>query len=271
MKSEIYQHWQLPADPWDRHQHTADSTRIGTAVSATIRAGGLAEIVGPRGAGKTHAVWRALLESGQTVICPERLDRERLHIGDIQRAIIGALTDERPRHSAEDRAGQIRRLLMQNRGQAVLLIDDAHLLHHQTLRALKRLRELGAQGSRRALIAIVLVGQKPVTSQASEVALRTQTMTLAGLTRKEREAALVATIGSVAGDGAIEQLATSEGAGNWLQLERLVDDALALGMSRGDKRITAATLAGGDNCTAEAPAPGAVASKLAGRRARRAA
>ena len=272
MKSIIYHHFGLPADPWERHQKTADAHRIGLAVQSAFKGGALVEIVGQRGSGKTHAAWQALTALDATVIEPLRLDKENLHIGDIQRAIIETLGDETPRHSAEARAGQVRRLLVAAGNQgAVLLIDESHCLHHQTLRALKRLRELGARGKRKSLLPIILLGQRAATASAAEVALRTHTLTLAGLTRAEAEAAIKATLGAAVESAAAKAIAASPAAGNWLELERACDDALTIAMADGETRLTAATVRkvlGADPgaepaaATGTAPAPGQVAEAL---------
>ena len=270
MKTLTYQHFGLVADPWERHQGTADAHRIGLVVQAALQGGALVEIVGERGSGKTHATWQALAAVETTVIEPLRLDKENLHIGDIQRAIIETLGDETPRHSAEARAGQVRRLLLAAQGHGtVLVIDESHCLHHQTLRALKRLRELGARGKRKSLLAIVLIGQRAATTSAAEVALRTHTLTLTGLTRSEAETAVKATLGAAVEAAAAKAIAASPAARNWLELERACDDCLTAAMYAGETRLTAATVRtviGGERgavpAQTEAPAPGSVAAAL---------
>lgn len=265
-RSQCYRHFGLATDPWPAHTDTADTRRIGLAITDTLAGGGLLSIAGPRGTGKTHAVWQAL--SGRTVIEPLRLDRERLHIGDIQRAIVTALSDESPRHSGEARAGQVRRLIRTTKPRPLLLIDEAHHLHHTTLRALKRLRELGARGRRQALLPVILVGQADPSARIAELALRADAVTLTGLSRAEAEAALGAVLGKVAEADAITALAASRGAGNWLELHRAVEVALAAARADGKRRLGKAhitrTLGEGQGKAGQtaAPAAGRVAALL---------
>ena len=269
MKALIYEHFSLVADPWARHQKTGDAHKIAFAIRGALSGGSLLEIVGERGSGKTHSTWRALSGTSAAIVEPLRLDKENLHIGDIQRAIIDTLGDEVPRHSPEARAGQVRRLLVAGQSAGiVLVIDEAHCLHHQTLRALKRLRELGARGQRKALLAIVLVGQRAATASAAEVALRTHTLTLTGLTRSEAEEAIKATLGPVVEAAAAKEIASRPVARNWLELERACDECLAAALNAGEKRLTVATVRavlGGEQAAAtqaDAPAPGSVAAAL---------
>ena len=232
----------LPADPWaGLSMETADGARVRNVVDAAIASRALVSIVGPRGSGKTHAL-RAVLRRRDDValIEPLRLDRERLHIGDIATAVVRALSDERPRHGGEARSGQVRRLLgSASTGREIaLVIDDAHALHPATLRALKRLRELSWRG-RSPLLAVVLLGQTDRVGAIPEVGLRTSTVTLAGLTATEAEAALDACAGRALADGVAEGLAGSPRARTWLDLQRLLDDCLAEAIARGDSAVTA--------------------------------
>ncbi len=232
MRHLIYDHFGLPADPWAGHRETADSRRIQTVVAGALAGGDMVSIVGERGSGKTHAIWRAIHGVDCQVIEPMRLDRDKLHIGDIQTAIVTQLSDERPRHSAEARAGQTRRLL-KAASKPVLLIDDAHLLHHQTLRAIKRLRELGARGRRRALLPVILIGQHDPTARVAEVGLRTDTLSLAGLTPDEVASAVGDVLAALISRTANQRIAAHPAARNWLDLQAIIHDCLAAAMTRG--------------------------------------
>ena len=251
----------LPADPWGGlGMDTADAARVRSIIRAAIASRALVSIVGPRGIGKTHALRLALRgRDDVAVIEPLRLDRERLHIGDIATAVVRVLSDERPRHGGEARGGQVRRLLgTASAGREIALaIDDAHVLHPSTLRALKRLRELSWRG-RSPLLAVVLLGQADRASAIPEVGLRTSTVTLVGLTAAEAEAALDASAGRVLGAGVAARLAASARARTWLDLQRLVDDCLAEAIARGDGSVTPAA-AGAVLDTA--PAAGRVAAR----------
>ncbi|MXX62981.1 MAG: ATP-binding protein [Holophagales bacterium] len=230
----------LPADPWSRlHLETADDRRVAGTVAAAVEARLMVSIVGPRGAGKTHSARMALNTAGARVVEPLRLTRERLHMGDIEWAIVrGLMPDERPRRSGEARSHQVRRVLgrAQQSAPIVLLIDDAHTLHHQTLRALKRLRELDWLGVS-PLLGIVLLGQADRVGAIPEVGLRSDRVRLAGLTVDEAADALEDVLGTRIAPGAVNQLPHSDRARNWLDLIALVDDCLAEASARGEDRI----------------------------------
>ena len=268
LRAETYRHFGLGTDPWPDYQQTGDARRIQIAVDSALKTGGMVALTGARGAGKTYALWRAFSgHSDYAIIEPLRLDRENLHIGDIQRAIVAALSDETPRHSGEARAGQVRRLL-RGAPKAALVIDEAHLLHHQTVRALKRLRELGARGKRRALLPVVLIGQGNPAARIAEVRLRTEHLPLTGLTAKEAGAILRQTLPRIADSDAIQALAQAPAARNWLELQRLTDTCLARAAGEGQTRLGARevravlTPVPAEQAVSQAPAPGAIQAAL---------
>ena len=232
----------LPADPWGGAPalDTADAIRVGHLVRAAAEAGILVSIHGQRGAGKTRAVLGALGRINVQLVEPLRLDRERLHLGDIQGAIVRELSDgETPRHSGEARSGQTRRVLgaASLRGPVVLWIDDAHLLHSSTLKGLKRLLEVRWKG-RGPLLGIVLSGQADRTAAVPEVGLRSDRTECAGLTVAEAERAVRAALGQCIEPEAVRALCGRDAARNWLDLQALVDTCLAAAAARGEERIT---------------------------------
>lgn len=225
---------------WDFELRTQDMRRIFAAVGAAVTERGMLSISAPRGSGKTFGAWRALDASGAVVVEPIRLDRERLTMADVLTAIVRDLSDERPRHSAEARAGQARRLLRGAANPVALFIDDAHTLHHQTVRGLKRLRELGARGRRTGALAIVLAGQADAARNAPEVGLRTERLVLTGLARGEIVAALRH---ALRGDiEAAALIAEDPRAVNWLDLRELLRACRAAAEARGEDRITPAAV-----------------------------
>ena len=259
----------LAADPWARVDiPTFDGERVADLVSAAVEAQALASIIGPRGAGKTRAVRAALYGPGVQVVEPLRLDRERLHLGDIQDALVRDLSDETPKRSGEARSHQVRRVLgiTSQQRSVVLLLDDAHVLHPSTLRGLKRLRELTWLGSA-PLLGIVLIGQRDRAEAAPEVALRMDSMAMTGLTEGEAAAALDAALSKVLAPDARDLLAAHPRARNWLDLQRLADDALAEVAARGEDVITRAALQGlvggaRQDAPATAPDEDAIATRL---------
>ena len=253
MNIAIRHRFGLPLDAWARgNVETADASAAAAVVDAAAASRAMVLVVGPHGSGKTHAVRRALAAAGIAVVEVQRLDRERVHMGDVATALVQGLSDELPRHSAEVRAGQVRRLLGRAEGRPVLLVDDAHLLDHATLRGLKRLRELSWRG-RSPLLGIVLVGQSDRTATVPEVGLRTAVARFRGLTVTEAEAALRASCGDAIDADAAPVLAAAPEARNWLELQRLVDRALVEAAARGADRVTAAVAAAVAGKSGEAP------------------
>ena len=222
---------------------TADARRIATRIRGAVRTRGMLAIAGPRGSGKTRAVWQALDALDVEIVEPLRLDRARLHLGDLQAAMVRDLTGdtERPRHSAEARAGQVRRLLHAAARPVVLVIDEAHDLHHATIRGLKRLRELGAR--RRPVLTVLLVGQADATERVAEVGLRSDRVACTGLTAAEVRQALGAVLGDRVSPAAAKRIAAAPRSRNWLDLQALVDDCLAAARQLGADGIHVAAVA----------------------------
>ena len=248
---------------------TADYAHVLRTVQQAIMNQGMVSISGPRGSGKTRALRFALTKCGPLrLVEPLRLTRERLHLGDVERALVRDLSDESVRCSAEARSHQVRRVL----GEAardhtvVLLIDDAHVLHHHTLRGLKRLCELSWLG-RAPLLGVILAGQRERTAVIPEVGLRTDQLALAGLTAKESTAVLrdiarcrepVGEAEPLFGDGAMALIAGHPRARNWLDLRDLVDDCLAAARARQFRQVTAEVVRAALGPAAATP-PGATA------------
>ena len=238
MKIINRQHFGLPPNPWNNARPTADSTRVAALVAAAIQSQEFVSILGARGSGKTWAVRAALESHTVTVVEPLRLTRDKLHMGDIETALVRELSDESPRRSGEARSYQVKRILGEfSRTQpVVLVIDDAHVLHHQTLRALKRLREF-TWLNRSPLIGVVLIGQHDKTRGIDEVRLRSDQLWLEGLTTQEIASAMRGAAGKVFDSGAVQAIADSGQAANWLDLQAIVDACLAAAKARGLARI----------------------------------
>lgn len=240
----VRQHFGVAVDPWAEDLATADAIRAAALVRAAAQARLLVSIAGARGAGKTRAVRGALRGLGVQLVEPLRLDRERLHLGDLQAALVRELSDETLRRSGEARSGQTRRILgAAAAGRPVLLwIDDAHLLHPSTVRGLKRLRELTWRGAG-PLLGIVLTGQTDRTMGIPEVGLRSDRMTFAGLASDEARAAVERALGGLVDRAEAAALAASPRARNWLDLGALLDDCLVEAVARGEERVTGGCVA----------------------------
>ena len=265
MKILTRQHFKLPADPWAGWTcATADQTRVADLIKAAVAGDLFVSIIGPRGSGKTRAARHALANcgAGARVVEPLRLTRDKLHMGDIETALIVSLADESPRRSGEARSRQARRVLgtASRNKKIALFIDDAHVLHSQTLRALKRLRELSFAG-RAPLLSVILAAQRDKTASIPEVGLRSDALTLGGLAKVEVEEALRAAglLDSAMTQDAALLLAAAPAAGNWLDLRQLVDDCLFQALAAGARQVDA-----GHVRAALRAAPAATAAPVAG-------
>ena len=127
--------------------------------------GGLVAVSGKVGSGKT-TVLRVFGEKNRTeqrynIVEPKSMDTARLTIKDVQHAIVYSLSEQSPKRSQEALGWQVEKLL-KNRLQAgertVLIIDEAHRLHLNTIKALKNLWE--KREGMTSLVGIILIGQE---------------------------------------------------------------------------------------------------------------
>ena len=168
---------------------TRATRRVGEMIQEAVRRQAWVAIRGEAGSGKTTAVGAALDGSDATVIRPEALETGRVCIGHILEAVLRELSSEGPRRSIEARCHQARRVLGEaaRKKRIVLVLEDAHYLHRQTLTALKRLREMEWAGKTR-LLGVVLVGLPELSATLRalpEAGLRCRTVAIDGMTKQE--------------------------------------------------------------------------------------
>jgi len=176
----------------DRLFESADLKAVRRAVSECVRNTGWLTVIGKSGVGKTTAVNHALAAMPDVrVVEPACFDRRRLTIGAVLEATIRDLDPgETVRMGLESRSRQWRRVVgdATANGRVLIVIEEAHALHHETLRALKRLREVGWARQRAPLVGIVLVAQPailPILRRVREVGLRVTRHSVSGLTERE--------------------------------------------------------------------------------------
>jgi len=159
---------------------------------AIAEPGGILAVIGEVGIGKTIAVLSvlgALEEYGEHIIWCQQPEKERLRIGGIMNTLVRHF-GENPRRDMDARTEQLRRLLGQavsSGKKVVLVIDEAHALHRQTMRALKRILELNF-ARRMGLLSIILIAQPEIyekLNRIEEVSLRTDILQMKPLTRNE--------------------------------------------------------------------------------------
>ncbi len=241
----IRQAMNLPSNPWGQlNLTTADGNRVKTMVKAAIgqHTGdqAMVSILGPRGNGKTRAVRQALESCAQCQLVEVlRLDKKKVQISDIEAALADNLAPKgfNLGRTGETRTRRLRQVLGEaaKHGPIVLMVDDAHELHPNTIRATKRLREL-VWGGRTPLLGVVLIGQRDMLQGIDEVQLRADTLWMEGLTGAEALTALKHTVAQAFEPAALEALATS--GANWLDLIANADKALAHAHAQGHAKVT---------------------------------
>lgn len=169
---------QEPADLY----MTPDARRVREHLWATARHGGFLAIVGESGAGKStlreDLEERILRENAPIVVMsPYVLGMEDsdqkgkpLKAASIADSMIRAISPlEAPKRTLEAKAAQLHKLLKDSRrggNSHVLVIEEAHGLHKQTLKHLKRFYEL--KDGMKPLISIILIGQTELKTKLSE-------------------------------------------------------------------------------------------------------
>jgi len=148
---------------------------IEAAMIDAARHGGFLAVIGEVGSGKSvmrRKVVEQLRRDGDViVIFPQMIDKTRVNAASICDAIIMDLSEQRPRQKLEDKTRQVHKLLLERAKQgfrSVLIVEEAHDLHTNTLKYLKRFYEL--EDGYRKLLGIILVGQTELKNLFNEKA-----------------------------------------------------------------------------------------------------
>lgn len=167
---------------------------IEAAMIDAARHGGFLAVIGEVGSGKSvmrRKVVEQLKKDGDViVIFPQMIDKTRVNAASICDAIIMDLSETRPSMKLEAKTRQVHKLLLERAKQgfrSVLIIEEAHDLHTNTLKYLKRFYEL--EDGYRKLLGIILVGQTELKNlfneqahiEMREVIRRIQTAEIKGL------------------------------------------------------------------------------------------
>lgn len=214
-----------------------DHLKIEKVVGLAVKSHSMVAVIGERGIGKSSAVRAALGKLKKvTVVVPAANDIHKLHIGDIEQALILDLSSEKPKRGREIRARQLRRILGEasTKNDVVLVIEEAHHLHGMTLRAIKRTREMVWMG-KTELFSVILVGQSDPMNKpgVSEVKLRADAVQMNGLSPDEVEDFVSRAMKSKAAADAVERISGLPGSHNFEDLKdllfRLMEQALISG------------------------------------------
>ena len=167
---------------------------IEAAMLDTAKHCGFLAVIGEVGSGKSvmrRKVVEQLKKDGDTiVIFPQMIDKSRVNAASICDAIIMDLSEQKPSMKLEAKTRQVHKLLLERAKQnfrSVLIIEEAHDLHTNTLKYLKRFYEM--EDGYRKLLGIILVGQTELKNlfneqahiEMREVIRRIQTAEIKGL------------------------------------------------------------------------------------------
>lgn len=161
---------------------TPEARHVREHLWSTAKFGGFLAIVGESGAGKStlrEALEERIIRENAPIVVmspyvlgmeDSEMKGKPLKAAGIADAIIRAVSPlESPKRTMEAKAAQVHKLLKDSRrgGNAhVLIIEEAHGLHKQTLKHLKRFYEL--KDGMKPLMSIILIGQTELKTKLSE-------------------------------------------------------------------------------------------------------
>lgn len=241
---EVLADYGFTKDPFPaRFMETADVLRVRKLLTLAINSKRMVAIVADRGAGKTWAIEHVLKGMNNiALVHTERSFKEKMTIENIEHDIILTLSDEPVKRAANTRKRQLRRVLGETaqRKNVVLLIEEAHRLHGQTLASLKTLLEMEWAGTR-PLFTPVLVGQyDPMRKRGvDEVRLRSDSAHMKGLSTAEAREYVSATVGEHIDADALDALSRLPAARNYLDLQEAVITVMGKALAMGQDKVTA--------------------------------
>lgn len=224
--------------------NTADGSTLKRLFKMAIDAKAMISVIAPYGAGKTTAIESSLEGVHCHALMLKLADKEHMGIHDIERAMIRRLSSEPIARDRDTRALQVSRVVgeaARNGKPVVLIIEESHCMHYQTLRALKRIREYDYMG-KRPLMSIILIGQydKLRTANLSEChrGIRSDTYKLQGLAPSEARYYITETVGEHFEAEAIKAIGELPEARNFLDLQEALITLMQAALSNGTKTVT---------------------------------
>jgi len=233
------------SNPFDGSlMETSDMIIMKRVVDMAIKSQTILSVVAPFGTGKTTSFETIQKSVDAHFIFVDAADKGKIGINDIEYYIIGQLLpSESIRRYKMARSKQVQRAV----GQAVkkkpvlLILEEAHRLHSQTLLALKSLREYKWMG-RAINIPIILIGQydKLRAANLSELStgIRSDTYTLKGLAPSEAVQYINETVGEHFEEEAIKAISELPVARNFLELQEALIILMNNALNNGSKKIT---------------------------------
>ena len=151
---------------------TQSFVKANKRINAAVKVNGFVAVTGQPGMGKSFIKEMTLGQFKETrgryeVIEFPAMARDREITGGIMSAMIRGLSAERARGDIIARTTQLTRILLDvsRTRRIILAIDEAHDLHPDTLYGLKKMHELGREGS--SLFTILMFGQPKLLSMIS--------------------------------------------------------------------------------------------------------
>lgn len=245
---------------------TVDVKRIARLTRRAIDSHRMISIAGIRGSGKTWAVVAALEKMDVRVVECVYPDYRRMLITDIENEMILTLSDERPKRGKPIRKAQLRRILGEaSKGrEIVVVIEEAHAVHGNTIKALKTLLKTNWMGKKN-LFTVILIGQSDPLAKAgmSESRLRADTIYMQGLTANEVCVYIKDTVGRAFDGGAITNLSQKSGLRNYLDLQDTLVSLMWRAWADGREKVTLSDVQKEFGKSKEIPAPPAEKHKKA--------
>ena len=167
-------------------------------VCAAVQTGRLVVVSGLVGSGKTHLLRRIedeLTRAGKVTVAKSlAVDKRRTSLTSLIEAMFydlspGDRAQVKILKQAERRERDLRDLMKKGRRPVVLVVDEAHDLHHNTLTGLKRLMEVVADAG--VLLSVLLVGHPRLRNdlrrpQMEEIGYRTTIFDYEGIGADQR-------------------------------------------------------------------------------------
>lgn len=227
----------------DVHIQTADGNTLKRLFKMATDSNAMVQMIAQYGAGKTTAIEAALEGIECATVMLKMADKERMTIADVERELIRQLSSEPVTRDRGARARQVSRIV----GEAartkpvILIIEESHVMHHSTLRAIKRVREYDWMG-KRPLLSVILIGQydKLKTANLAEChrGMRSDTYKLQGLAPSESRHYINETVGQNFEPEAIKATSDLAEARNFLDLQEALITLMQAALHNGTKMVT---------------------------------
>lgn len=230
-------------DPFESVRiRTSDSDILKRIFQMAVESNAMFSVIAPWGTGKSTAIEMASKGIDAHMLRIISADKERILVHDIERMIVKQLFPSEPAaRSREVRAHQVRRIMGEAAKEKpiILILEESHCMHTNTLRALKRIREYEWMG-KKPLLSVILIGQydKLKNGNLEEVRLRTDTYRLKGLAPSEASRYINETVGDHFEEEAVKAISELPVAKNFLELQEALIALMDAALRNGSKKVS---------------------------------